>query len=440
MIGIIVKSINKKNCGIYGLSISLFSAIIYIISSLVSINDIINLGYDSENVRIVFTFYYVVITSTGLLFVLYSLKHYIKSRMKDYAMYIVLGTSKKRTISFMVIEYLIVALSGIIWGLIIGIISVEAISGIFCSNGFNVKLSIGTIIDNIKNTFLASGGICLIGCLVGMLNFLRKDLTRIMSLSIKGEGRYRWLCVLAFCGLILISNSIKILREPSLTIILLSLAENFVGMYIIICFGTSLIISFVRHFAQGIYFKNLFFFRSFEYRYKSNHTIIFLTYILSVVVIFFAGGMIITTFIDTEMGNSALVIRISSYFMAVFTIVCNMGILSIKKLNDISNDRKWVEILRCLGMNQSDRISFMVSEFRTLTIVPAVLSIAFSWLYIVSECKRVELMDADHFIGFALFHITLLLVQIICYKAIRLFLIKIGIGELNGYCKSRTYI
>ena len=160
MIGIIVKSINKKNCGIYGLSISLFSAIIYIISSLVSINDIINLGYDSENVRIVFTFYYVVITSTGLLFVLYSLKHYIKSRMKDYAMYIVLGTSKKRTISFMVIEYLIVALSGIIWGLIIGIISVEAISGIFGSNGFNVKLSIGTIIDNIKNTFLNHIFIC----------------------------------------------------------------------------------------------------------------------------------------------------------------------------------------------------------------------------------------------------------------------------------------
>ena len=66
MIRIILKNMDKKNYGIYGFSMALFSSIIYIIASLISINGIINLGAGSENVRIVFAFYYVVIACTGL--------------------------------------------------------------------------------------------------------------------------------------------------------------------------------------------------------------------------------------------------------------------------------------------------------------------------------------------------------------------------------------
>lgn len=83
MIRIILKNMDKKNYGIYGFSMALFSSIIYIIASLISINGIINLGAGSENVRIVFAFYYVVIACTGLLFIFYALNFYIKSRMKD---------------------------------------------------------------------------------------------------------------------------------------------------------------------------------------------------------------------------------------------------------------------------------------------------------------------------------------------------------------------
>lgn len=56
MIRIILKNMDKKNYGIYGFSMALFSSIIYIIASLISINGIINLGAGSENVRIVFAF------------------------------------------------------------------------------------------------------------------------------------------------------------------------------------------------------------------------------------------------------------------------------------------------------------------------------------------------------------------------------------------------
>lgn len=120
---------------------ALFSSIIYIIASLISINGIINLGAGSENVRIVFAFNYIVNACTGLLFIFYALNFYIKSRMKDYAMFIVLGTSKKRTFAFLIFEFVFIFLAGMLAGLVAGIVVIEIISKLFYANGITVALS-----------------------------------------------------------------------------------------------------------------------------------------------------------------------------------------------------------------------------------------------------------------------------------------------------------
>jgi len=51
---IIIKNIDKQKCFVYGISIALFSAIIFTITSLFAVNEAINLGGDSESVKIVF--------------------------------------------------------------------------------------------------------------------------------------------------------------------------------------------------------------------------------------------------------------------------------------------------------------------------------------------------------------------------------------------------
>ena len=156
MIRIILKNMDKKNYGIYGFSMALFSSIIYIIASLISINGIINLGAGSENVRIVFAFYYVVIACTGLLFIFYALNFYIKSRMKDYAMLIVLGISKRRTFAFLIFEFIFIFLAGTLAGLVTGMVVIEIISKLFCANGITVDLSFQEIVLNLRMSFLFS--------------------------------------------------------------------------------------------------------------------------------------------------------------------------------------------------------------------------------------------------------------------------------------------
>ena len=152
--------------------------------------------------------------------------------------------------------------------------------------------------------------------------------------------------------------------------------------------------------------------------------IMFITYVLNIIIIFFAGGMIITSYMDTSMVESTTVIQISSYFMAAFTIVCHMGILSIKQMNDRTSNKEWTEILRYLEMNSVNRKKFMISEFKILVIIPTVLSNFFVWFYILAERKRVELLDLEHIASFIIFQLILIIIQIVYFIVIKQYTIK----------------
>lgn len=419
MLLMIIKNMDKKNYGIYGTSMALFSAIVFIISSLISINGIVDLGGDSETVKGVFAFYYVVIGITGLMFIIYALNFYVKSRMNDYAMFIVLGTSRKKMILFLVIEYAVIFMTATIAGLLLGMIVIGIISKIFAFHGIEVILPIYEILKSIKITIYVSVLIFSFGCITGACRFFKKDMSRIMTAGVKKEYKYRWLCVLSSIGLLLLYVSIKLLSNPTFESILLSLLGNIIGIYLILTYGLSVVIGIIHVFFNRVYLKHLLTINHLVYRYKTNKTIIFLTYVLGIVVVFFSGGMIITTYIDTGASNSMTVIRISSYFMAAFTLICNMGILSIKQLNDLSENCRRAEILSFLGMDCTDRKKTAVAEFRILMTISGGLSNFLVWFYIIAECRRVGLFDRQHILSFALFQMVLILIQVIYYETVK---------------------
>lgn len=419
MLLMIIKNMDKKNYGIYGVSMALFSAIVFIISSLISINGIVNLGGDTETVKVVFTFYYVVIGISGLMFIIYALNFYIKSRMNDYAMFIVLGTSRKKMILFLIVEYAIIFMAATMAGLLLGMVVIGIISIIFAFHGIEVILPINEILNSIKTTVYVSVLIFSFGCITGVCRFFRKDMSRIMTAGVKREYKYKWLCVLASIGLVLLYVSIKLLSNPTFEFLLLSLLGNIIGIYLVLTYGLSVVIGIIHIFFNRLYIKHLLTINHLVYKYKTNTTIIFLMYVLNIVVVFFSGGMIITTYMDTDASNSLTVLRISSYFMAAFTVFCNMGILSIKQLNDLSENCRRTEILNFLGMDCTDRKKTAVAEFRTLMTISGLLSNLMVWFYIIAECKRVGLFDRQHIMSFALFQMMLILIQVIYYTIVK---------------------
>lgn len=140
-------------------------------------------------------------------------------------------------------------------------------------------------------------------------------------------------------------------------------------------FGLSFIFHIYRRFFKESFQKNILKINDFMYRYKTNKTLLFIIFALNIIVIFFSGGVIITTYQTADdMAGGMLVLRISSYFMASFTMVCSMGILFLKQINDIQYKQNNIKILSYLGMNEKTRKKYVVCDFNILLVSSVSLS------------------------------------------------------------------
>lgn len=422
---IIIKNIDKQKFFVYGISIALFSAIIFTITSLFAVNEAINLGGDSESVKIVFFFYYFVIMVAGLLFIIYSIRLYVKSRMKDYALLLILGSSKKKCLLFMEIEFAIIFFVATFFGISLGMTIVKCISMIFMVININVNLSWNILFENaiivVPIVFFFWG----VSCLIGLWGILKKDLSKTISLGNKGEQAYRIMCIFTFAGVLLLIDSIIQLNNVTFGRIMFSLFECLTAFYFFASFGLSFIFHIYRKFFKNSYQKNILKFNDFMYRYKTNKTLLFIIFALNIIIIFFSGGVIVTTYQTADgFENSMLVLRISSYFMAAFTMICSMGILFLKQMGDIRYKKNNINILTYLGMEWKDRKKYAICDFKELLFSSVLLSDITVWLYIVAECNRVGLLNVTYISGFALFELFVIAIQYTYYQIAKSYLVK----------------
>lgn len=59
---ILLKNLELKKYLVYIISLMIFAAVILILQDLININEILNVGGDAENIKLVFSLYYVLIT------------------------------------------------------------------------------------------------------------------------------------------------------------------------------------------------------------------------------------------------------------------------------------------------------------------------------------------------------------------------------------------
>lgn len=422
---IIIKNIDKQKFFVYGTSIALFSAIIFTITSLFAVNEVINLGGDAESVKIVFFFYYFVIMVAGLLFIIYSIRLYVKSRMKDYALFLILGSSKKKCLLFMEIEFAIIFFVATFFGISLGMTIVKYISMIFMVRGINANLSWNILFKNAIIVVPIVFVFFVVSCLIGLWGILKKDLSKTLSLDNKGEQAYRIMCIFTFVGVLLLIDSINQLNNATFGHIMFSLFECLMAFYFFASFGLSFIFHIYRKFFKNSYQKNILKFNDFMYRYKTNKTLLFIIFAMNIIIIFFSGGVIVTTYQKTDgFENSMLVLRISSYFMAAFTMICSMGILFLKQMGDIRYKKNNTNILNYLGMEEKNRKKYAIYDFKELLFSSVLLSDITVWLYIVAECNRVGLLNVTYISGFALFELFLIAVQYTYYQIAKSYLVK----------------
>lgn len=422
---IIIKNIDKQKFFVYGISIALFSAIIFIITSLFDLNDVVDLGGDAESVKIVFVFYYFVIAMAGLMFIIYSVRFYEKSRMRDYGLFLILGSSKKKCLFYMVMEFALIFLTATIFGISLGMIIMKFISMIFMLNEINANLGWNILFHNTLITVWTSLALLGLSCLIGLLGILKKDLSKTISLNRKREQTYRIMCIFTIAGGILLADSIKQLNNASFGRIMFSLFECLTAFLFFTSFGLSFMFHIYCKLFKESFQRNILKLNDFMYRYKTNTTLLFIIFALNIIVIFFSGGVIITTYQAVDgLDSGMLVLRISSYFMAAFTMICSMSILFLKQMNDIQYKQNNINILAYLGMDEKSRKKYAVYDFKILLISSVLLSDVIVWVYIVAECDRVGSLNVTYIGGFALFELFIIAIQYTYYQITKSYLVK----------------
>lgn len=230
MLKIIIKNIDKRSFIIYGISIAFFSTILYLIASLIDINDSINLGGNSENVKIVFVLYYIIIILSGFMFILYSLRFYIKTRIQKYGLFVVLGIPKIKVYMYLMTEFLFVFLIATIIGILMGNVVLVLLKAVFLLNGKKIVLDFTELCKNAMISLIGSFVIFVLGCINGLFNIVKKDLSNVMTIKRRREYRHSLTGIFAVGGIIITIKAMELLDSPTFGDILLSLCLSFFGV------------------------------------------------------------------------------------------------------------------------------------------------------------------------------------------------------------------
>lgn len=297
---ILLKNLELKKYLVYIISLMIFAAVILILQDLININESLNVGGDAENIKLVFSLYYVLITIITMGFMGYSLKCYLKTRVSDFGIIRVLGASKKLVIKLLLAELVFAFFVAIFLGIVLGNIFIGVMIFSFKTQGIDVFLSISDTVTNCTNTILVSLLLFSFSILYSVFKSLRKNLSNVIQAGVKREYGYKYLSGLAFIGIAFILYSIYGLNNASLLETLVYLLICLAGVYIVFTFGLSFALIIVKRFFNRLYLRNIVIINDFFYKYKSSKKLIYISFLINFIILYIVGGIIVTTSVKTE--------------------------------------------------------------------------------------------------------------------------------------------
>lgn len=212
---------------------------------------------------------------------IYSMRHYVKVRMKDYTTFIVLGMRRKTSILLLLAEYSIGCLASLIAGLLLG-------TGLLYGtqealHRLNPDFLVVTKADPViyRNTCALSLVIMVLVFLALMIWMEGRDLSTLISPAERNEkkpvGKKWWIIVLAGVGLIAFSayyytSSDKGYVYAHITWI--------IGLFLVVYFGLALILESLRK-RQNFYIRHILQLNQLYSRYQNSLLIMLILLVMN---------------------------------------------------------------------------------------------------------------------------------------------------------------
>lgn len=232
-----------------------------------------------------------VIIIASILVMVYSIKFYVRTRIKDYTMLLILGIRKKTFAFFIAVEYSFSWLLSIAIGLVCGNIIVLVFKKVLEIAANKVVYSSIDVLQIYKLTLLW----CLVmfaGVIIALFVFLtEKDISKLLQAeSLKEKQKVSKLSRFMFmAGIVLIVLSIMIAFKTT------QLDNNTGSMAIFICaagiflilkFGVTILLEELKQ-HHRYYFKNILLLNSFYYRFNNNMIMIFVQSVIGIFLLYF---------------------------------------------------------------------------------------------------------------------------------------------------------
>lgn len=261
---------------------SIFSVATFFILSMIYYHPFLNKSYDKG----VFLFFRETIYIITIFFIIYFLKLFIKSKKKDFGIYLILGMNKKQLRKILLIENLVIGILAVTIGIIFGIVFLKffliILSSILEINKLKFYFSIKVILNTIFRYFilfcvipLSIGRFMLFKNIVDLINYKKEENTKIEASLIKSLMSIAIIIWGYF--MVFTSNIDNILSARLFIILILFVLGNYLFFHYILNY-----IIFLISQNKKIYLKkiNFLFISSLKYRVHNNISMLFMVTIL----------------------------------------------------------------------------------------------------------------------------------------------------------------
>lgn len=289
----VYKNMEKKNVFFYSASIVLSIVLEIFFLTAYTINDKYGLNEKAGNMNWMCTIAFLIAGIISVFFILYSTGYYIKTKNRDYALLLMLGSNRKIIFKFFSVEFLIIYVFSMVVGILAGGMLSVLLLGVLGVSGYAITVSLSDVLWIIGTVVKASFILFFIEWVVILLYFCKRDLSGLQVREMKKEGKPGISCFLLIGGIALFVYAMDLLKKEDILYHFISMIICLSGMYVIMSFGGSLILILLKMF-KGFYYKHMLTLNEFYYKFKSNCRILFIMLVLDLVILYFTGASVIS--------------------------------------------------------------------------------------------------------------------------------------------------
>lgn len=289
----VYKNMEKKNVFFYSASIVLSIVLEIFFLTAYTINDKYGLNEKAGNMNWLCTMAFLIAGIISVFFILYSTGYYIKTKNRDYALLLMLGSNRKIIFKFFSVEFLIIYVFSMVVGILAGGMLSVLLLGVLGVSGYAITVSLSDVLWIIGTVVKASFILFFIEWVVILLYFCKRDLSGLQVREMKKEGKPGISCFLLIGGIALFVYAMDLLKKEDILYHFISMIICLSGMYVIMSFGGSLILILLKMF-KGFYYKHMLTLNEFYYKFKSNCRILFIMLVLDLVILYFTGASVIS--------------------------------------------------------------------------------------------------------------------------------------------------